>query len=86
MAHEETHKLKEFFDLLNAIQKESVFLNPLFLNEEDQKENDMLIKHFNNKMDEMAIGTLRNFAQYQLYDWRKLADGGDDSDDGTDPD
>lgn len=85
MEHEATAKRKEFFDLTNAIRKESVSLQNLFLTKEEQEEHIQLIDQFHKKIEELAIGTLRNLTQYQLYDWRKLTDGGDDSDDGTDP-
>jgi len=82
---EENSEITEFRTLLAAIRTESALLKKAILTEEEESEESKIFNEFDQTVLVQVFSTLNHLTNYQVYGWRELFDGGDDSEDGISP-
>lgn len=66
--------IAELKDLLSGIREESEKLRKLFLSEDEKAENQLQVRNFDNRMQNMMCTTFHNLEQYQMQGWKELFD------------
>ena len=67
-------KLNDFRDVMAAIRIETDLMKKVILSEEEEKEENEILRRFNAVVETQVFSTLINLAVYQLRGWRELVD------------
>lgn len=77
MDQENNSGIVEFRSLMTAIRTESDALKEWISSKKINEEENKILNIFDNAIRTQVFGTLDHLKVYQLYEWRKLAIGGD---------
>jgi hypothetical protein len=78
-------EIAELRSLAAKIRKESALLKNVILSREEEGEISGIVREFDDTIRAQVFSTIDHLSAYQLYEWRELMDGGDDSKDGAGP-
>lgn len=77
-------ELSKLNALIEGIKEQAVNLRELFLSEKEREEQREELNKFDAKVQLAVYYTLKNLEAYQQFEWQKLKNEGDYSDDSAD--